>query len=74
MLLKNTVFAAVTSLSACLLPALAGAQAAADERPSFNIHSSSGVQAEQGLSVILQNDGEAQFEVFLPELLVQMAR
>ena len=72
--LKNTVFAAVTSLSAYLLPALAGAQAAADERPSFNIHSSSGVQAEQGLSVVLQNDGEAQFEVFLPELLVQMAR
>ena len=44
------------------------------ERPTFKIHSSAGVQAEQGLSVILQTDDQPQFEVFLPELLVQMAR
>lgn len=50
------------------------AESSATVQPTFNIHSSAGVQAEPGLSVILQTADQPEFEIFLPELLVQMAR
>jgi hypothetical protein len=44
------------------------------DRPSFTIHSAAGVQAERGFSVTLETENKQKFEVYLPELLVQMAR
>ncbi|MGB1160058.1 MAG: hypothetical protein ACPG40_02495 [Alphaproteobacteria bacterium] len=75
--LKRRWSGAIAGLLMGLAPSAVTAQttvSAPAVQPSFNIHSSAGVQAEPGLSVILQTDDQPQFEIFLPELLVQMAR
>ena len=80
MQLIKTLFASLMAsfaLALFVLPASALAQVAATSDGAdrtFNIHSSAGVQSERGISVLLRDGEGPEYEVFIPELLVQMAR
>ena len=57
-----------------LNPMQAQAQTAASAVTTFNVHSSAGVQAEPAITVILRDGDGPEYEVRLPELLIQMVR
>ncbi|HCI00356.1 MAG TPA: hypothetical protein DFJ59_06150, partial [Alphaproteobacteria bacterium] len=75
---RSAVYAVMTLLlvGLSLLNNAAGAQTqtAANAVTTFNVHSSAGVQAEPAITVILRDGNGPEYEVRLPELLIQMVR
>ena len=75
---RSAVYAVMTLLLVGLGPlnnaAGAQTQTAANAVTTFNVHSSAGVQAEPAITVILRDGNGPEYEVRLPELLIQMVR
>ena len=86
--IRSVLQAAVAIIVGVLVVALAflGVQAQAQDQEdsgavtqangvaAFNVHSSAGVQAERAITVILRDNDGPEYEVRLPELLIQMVR
>ena len=71
---RHWAVAAVAPLLLLMAPQAMAQNASGASEPSFTIHSAAGVQAERSVTVTLETENSEKFEVYLPELLIQMAR